>query len=455
MLKKIFTRHQETLPESPTSMTINWIATFIFVCSLAVVKVYNMPDVESAVFAMVALALPIIILEYIFLKTYNRPSTGLNFKIKNAANIKRITVKIVGLYGTIGFVALIYWLFPIYRSDFYDNYWIFIKYIALILLVGGIPYFIVLDRYLVEPCDSYWHFGMAVLGQWKKISTKIVRQHILGWVIKLFFLPLMFCSLVGRINLANQLDFSAAFRDFPDLYALSLNTMFTIEMGFACVGYLMTMKVFDSHIRTAEPTILGWTVALICFEPFWGFSSSNYLKYDSTFYWRNIWGINGPANNGFIYIIWGMATLILIFIYVWADIAFGIRFSNLANRGILTHGPYRFCMHPAYVSLNLFLWLSSVPFISQASPWDAIRQSVFLLLLNIIYYFRAVTEERHLSQDPNYVKYGLAMNERSVFRGLFRIFPFLKYDPEKYLSQLEDYSGFTVPKTITAARDEG
>ena len=392
---------------------------------------------------MVALAFLIIILEYIFLKTYNRPSTGLNFKIKNAANIKRITVKIVGLYGTIGFVALIYWLFPIYLSDFYDNYWIFIKYIALILLVGGIPYFIVLDRYLVEPCDSYWHFGMAVLGQWKKISTKIVRQHILGWVIKLFFLPLMFCSLVGNLSIIRTTDFSTAMSYFPSQYDYFYNLIFTVDLAFAGVGYLMTMKIFDSQVRTAEPTMLGWLVALQCYQPFWDFSYNTYLHYDTGYYWGNLW-----SNNAFIYAIWGVSILILLVIYVWADIAFGIRFSNLTNRGILTNGPYRFCMHPAYVSKNLSWWLISVPFLSQVSPWEAVRQSMLLLLLNIIYYFRAVTEERHLSQDPNYVRYGLAMNERSVFRGFFRIFPFLKYNPQKYLRQLEDYSGFTIPKVV-------
>ncbi|MGD1047092.1 MAG: isoprenylcysteine carboxyl methyltransferase [Bacteroidota bacterium] len=443
MLKKIVDRYWKTLPKSPTSMTINWIATFIFIYSLTIIKNYDIPVMEAAVFSLIALALPIIILEYIFLKTYNRPSTGLNFKLKNATNISRITVEIVGLYGTIGFVALIYWLFPIYRSGFYDNYWIFIKYIALILLVGGIPYFIILDKYLVEPRDSYWHFGMIILGQWKKSDIKIVKQHILGWLVKLFFLPLMFSFLMNNINFIKTSDFSEAMNFFPSLFDHLQNLIFTVDLAFVSVGYLMTMKIFDSHIRTAEPTILGWIVALQCYQPFWDFSSSNYLHYDNGFYWGNLF-----VYPEFLYYFWGVSILILLFIYVWASITFGIRFSNLTNRGILTNGPYRFCMHPAYVSKNLSWWLISVPFISQASPWEAVRQSILLLCLNIIYTIRAITEERHLSQDPNYVKYGLAMNKLSIFRGLFGIFPFLKYNPQKYLSQLEDYSGFTIPKSV-------
>jgi protein-S-isoprenylcysteine O-methyltransferase Ste14 len=216
---------------------------------------------------------------------------------------------------------------------------------------------------------------------------------------------------------------------------------------FVSVGYLMTMKIFDSHIRTTEPTILGWLVAPQCYQPFWGFSSGNYLQYDDDFYWGNLF-----AYNESLYTIWGVIILILLFIYMWASIPFGIRFSNLTNRGILTNGPYRFCMHPAYVSKNLSWWLISIPFLSQAGPWEAIRQSILLLFLNIIYFLRAITEERHLSQDPNYVKYGLAMNKLSVFRGLFGIFPFLKYNPQKYLSQLDDYSAFTVPKSISSKK---
>jgi len=448
MLKKISPKYKEILPKSPTSMAINLIATSILIFGFTVIKRYNISDVESAVFAMVSLALPIIILEYFFLKTYKRPSTGLNFTIKNATDTKRITIKIIGLYGTIGFAALIYWLFPIYRTDFYDNYWIFIKYIALILLVGGIPYFILLDKYLVEPSDGFWHFGMMLLGRWKEINTKIIRQHVLGWVVKLFFLPLMFCFLIENLNYIKTTDFFTAMGFFPSLYDYMYNLIFTIDLVFAGVGYLMTMKIFDSQVRTAEPTVLGWIVAIGCYQPFWNFFYGNYFNYDNNFYWGDLWSNIHP-----VYVIWGVTILLLLFIYVWATITFGIRFSNLTNRGILTNGPYRFCMHPAYVSKNLSWWLISVPFISQASPWEAVRLSTLLLLFNIIYYFRAITEERHLSQDPNYVKYGLAMNERSVFRGLYRIFPFLKYNPEKYLKQLEDYSEFTVPKVAGAVRE--
>lgn len=110
-----------------------------------------------------------------------------------------------------------------------------------------------------------------------------------------------------------------------------------------------------------------------------------------------------------------------------------MRFSNLTNRGIITNGPYRFMKHPAYVCKNIAWWLISVPFISAAGPAHAIKHCLLLFGLNLVYYLRAVTEERHLSLDNTYVDYANAMNNKGVFSGLYKILPFLKYDVNRYI----------------------
>jgi protein-S-isoprenylcysteine O-methyltransferase Ste14 len=51
--------------------------------------------------------------------------------------------------------------------------------------------------------------------------------------------------------------------------------------------------------------------------------------------------------------------VLLTGIYAWATVAFGLRFSNLTYRGVLTNGPYAFTRHPAYLSKNAFWWMSN------------------------------------------------------------------------------------------------
>ena len=99
--------------------------------------------------------------------------------------------------------------------------------------------------------------------------------------------------------------------------------------------------------------------------------------------------------------------VVLTAVYAWATVAFGIRFSNLTYRGVLTNGPYRFTRHPAYLSKNLFWWCTTLPFlVSTGDPVQAIRNTVFLGYVSAIYFWRAKTEEAHLlAEDAKYREY--------------------------------------------------
>jgi protein-S-isoprenylcysteine O-methyltransferase Ste14 len=114
-------------------------------------------------------------------------------------------------------------------------------------------------------------------------------------------------------------------------------------------------------------------------------------------------------------------------IYAWATVAFGLRFSNLTHRGILTHGPYRWTKHPAYVSKNIFWWLSTTPFlVSNGSLTDMVRNTVILAVVSGVYYWRARTEERHLGADPAYRDYAAWMERNAP---LPRAIRWLKGEP--------------------------
>ena len=103
--------------------------------------------------------------------------------------------------------------------------------------------------------------------------------------------------------------------------------------------------------------------------------------------------------------LWGSVILLLVFVYAWSTVVFGLRFSNLTNRGIITAGPYRFTKHPAYLAKNISWWLVSMPFLSESGGSEAIRHCLLLACLNFIYFLRAATEERHLKTDAAYVEY--------------------------------------------------
>ncbi len=182
-------------------------------------------------------------------------------------------------------------------------------------------------------------------------------------------------------------------------YDFLYDFIFFIDLLFTTVGYALCFRPIDTHLRSAEPTFLGWGVALFCYEPFFGMLfERQYVHYQGLGFGN--WLATMPGLRW----AWGITILLLITVYVLATVAFGVRFSNLTHRGILTNGPYRFTKHPAYVAKNLSWWLLSIPFIPNESLATSIKHCVGLLLVNFIYYMRAKTEERHLSLDPTYVR---------------------------------------------------
>ena len=154
------------LPKSVTSMSNNiWGVVGLFV-AVRVIRLNQIEPFLGAIIIMLSVAVPIIVLEAITLKPYQRASTGLNFKIRNSLDLNRIMIKLLGLYLCMGLIALIYLTFPEYRNDFYLGFWRLCKYIVPIILIGSIPYYIFMDRFLVEPKESYYNGQISKIYFW-------------------------------------------------------------------------------------------------------------------------------------------------------------------------------------------------------------------------------------------------------------------------------------------------
>jgi len=181
------------------------------------------------------------------------------------------------------------------------------------------------------------------------------------------------------------------------------------------VGYILAMKPLDSHIRTANPFAASWMAALICYPPFILMGDGGPLDYHvGTSDWTH-WFQGNPVLLALV----GAVLVGLTAIYAWATIAFGFRFSNLTHRGILTHGPYRFSRHPAYLSKNLFWWISTIPVLTTGSIIDAARATLLMCAVSGVYYWRARTEERHLGLDPAYRDYSEWMTRNGMVPRFF------------------------------------
>ena len=371
---------------------------------------YGMDGPYAGLTAVFACGVPMVLWSLLVDRVHRNASTGIDWKAPPrpiADILDTSVVKIAGLWVTWGGIALLYGLGRWYWSGDYRFAMQLFGAAAPVLLVASIPYVLWLDRRLVEPRDATYAFGQWVIGGTAGQADRTqVAHHLRAWLVKAFFLAFMLSVVPG--NFANLVHWKG--QDvLASPFALTnflVTLLFLIDVAFATVGYMLTLKPLDAHIRTANPLLAAWVAALICYPPFVLMGGGGPLDYhQGTADWSH-W----LAGSGTLHVaaqwLWGGVLVTLTGVYAWATVAFGLRFSNLTHRGIITHGPYRWTRHPAYLSKNLFWWLSTLPFLATSGSLpDMVRNTAIMALVSGVYYWRARTEEAHLMPDPAYAAY--------------------------------------------------
>jgi hypothetical protein len=404
-----------TCPTSATHACVAWSGAASMLLGVIVIE-FRPPVHEIAYLALIVMAcaaIGVFVPDLLWQKVHRRTLVA---PTAPGDDLRTLT-KFAGLLGAVGFVALLYWLFPEYYrgQGFYGNFWLALRIVLPLWAIAALPYIYWVDRRMPEPRDALWQMGRFVTLRWRGLDARVIGQFLLGWVARGYFLPLMFTYLCNDLNRMLQTDWHSL-HSFKDLYDWAYFALFFIDVAMVSMTYLMSLRLTDTHVRSTEPTMLGWVTALICYQPLWSLVSGQYIDYDNGPRW-DLWLQHLP----WLYIAWGSAILALSLIYVWATLSFGGRFSNLTHRGIITNGPYRYSKHPAYIAKNLSWWMISMPFMFADDLAMALRRCLLLGLLNFIYYLRAKTEERHLGVDPLYVEYAAWIDSHGLLRFINRM----------------------------------
>lgn len=239
-------------------------------------------------------------------------------------------------------------------------------------------------------------------------TCNLVRTYF----VKGFFIPYMtfsscaawlFWSEKGSVLFsthwfANQSTMALA-ADFAALYAILIPLIVAAEVTIGTVGYIASTRLLGTHIVRTEPTILGWLVCVVCYSPFDKlFDIGKLLPVETE------WPLTFAQTHPLLSIICCIATLLLWTGYTWATFTFGLRFSNLTNRGTIDFGPYAVVRHPAYALKTICWWVTLTP-VALMQPQNLIYGAPALAVITTFYVLRAITEERNMSVDPRYLEY--------------------------------------------------
>jgi protein-S-isoprenylcysteine O-methyltransferase Ste14 len=260
-----------------------------------------------------------------------------------------------------------------------------------------------LKRFSMEMKDYFFGFPRNPKQLLPALQPNETRA-LLFILVKLFFLPIMLNFFFSNLNstISNFLSWDGqgfAFSIFTfnkTIYPLLLSAIFVLDTAFFVFGYSFEAPWLRNTIRSVEPTFFGWAVALVCYPPFSGFFGTYVSSYASDY------AVFQTELSTF-----GMRIIVIaaFFVYLWATLALGTRCSNLTNRGIVSKGPYAIIRHPAYVSKNIAWWTTIIPLIVVLGPLQVAAVIASTVVWTCIYFFRAITEERHLIKDTDYQEY--------------------------------------------------
>lgn len=259
----------------------------------------------------------------------------------------------------------------------------------------------------------------------KTFNKGLEPKNKLGFLtilVKFFFAPLMLSWLAGHIsnmltnftyvwNYADLLntDFLLIFQSH--LFWLMFQIILFADVFFFTLGYLIELPFLKNKILSVDPNLSGWVVALICYPPFNGVVG-NVLPWASTDF--------PYFENSYLFVGLNLLLLLLMGIYAWASVALNFKASNLTHRGIIAKGPYAFVRHPAYICKNLAWWIGAIPalMVSFSVGISQVLMVIFVMLFwNIIYFLRAMTEEKHLCMvNSEYKKYAKKVPYRFIPR---------------------------------------
>ena len=291
----------------------------------------------------------------------------------------------------------------------------FFNYFLIIFLLLGPPYIFITLKYknaihyefndyailTIIAIKSFFCLLFCKKTPYAFYKNRRVKKVLLVYLVNFFFLTLMinffsaeFHGFQKHIHILLSDDYTQKHWYFKtrNWYFISLHLLFIVDVGIAIIGYSFASRWLDNRTKSVDMTASGWFVALYCYPPFNQLISNNFIYYHSL-----------PTHEIITsQIAWSVIFVLLLLaytIFVWATISFGFKMSNLTNRGIISHGPYKYVRHPAYAAKNIAWFIDSTYVLTNF--WA----SVAFFIGTGIYILRGLTEERHLNHDKTYLSY--------------------------------------------------
>lgn len=413
-----------TRPRLPESVS-TWADPFIL-CAVIVLSYFYFSPLSISTLQLSVYIIAIATAVMVALEWRHAPKHAQNHSTREI--FAHAATSWLGLIIGFGIVLLAWFTLAEYQGSYYVPFFQALPILLIATPVLGALAVFGAERFLGPSAHGGYQLGLLALGRRHEVDWRILRDDLLAWFVRGFFLPLNFSSLVLLIASFRGHELALLSGSWVQSEYVIITMVYAIIAAAVTPGYVFGWRLIRTHTTAVSHSSFAWTVTLACYLPFgpafvhW----FNYIPSAPSPEWLQPWAVH-LQSSPILMVGVGGAIILLLLIHLWGEAQFGLRSSNLSNRGIITTGAYRFCKHPVYVSKCIawfFIWM---PFVSGANILDDVRLTVLFAFACAIYAFRALVEEKLLSTDPDYVAYALWIDEHGIFKKVGHLVPPLSY----------------------------
>lgn len=420
----------------------HWLDPFVIVAIIIAVYVLLRTNaVNDLIFAIVmVVAITIVMSGIEFLRAPWSPfKKAVQLQTQSFEHsLKETSLQWLGMLAYFSILLFAWWALAEYSRDYYAP---FFGMLPLLMLVGPIAAAIVF--YLSEVfCGSYEKGGKelgllisrSVSGKFRfalaQAKWTIIRDELLSWMLYGFFLPINFVELVKTLGAVRGQEAVIFSGDWIQIQAFIIMAIYGMLIAAITPGYLFGTRLIRTETRHVDHTWFGWTITLICYDPIVTAVFGRWLDYRAAVegpMWMRPWS---EAFGGMPLMLFVIGGLIIFWeiIHLWGEAQFGLRASNISNRGVITTGLFRLTKHPIFISKCAGWLLIWVPFMAGGDLVTNLRYTILWGFVCVIYILRAVAEERVMANDKDYVTYGLYMDKHGMFAWVGRLLPFMSFE---------------------------
>ena len=162
----------------------------------------------------------------------------------------------------LGIVVIVWGTIAEYQRAYYGPFFEMLPIIIAVAPIVSAFFILAADRRQGPSMSGGYQLGLVIVGRLQEVDWQLLRDDLLSWAIRGFFLPINFCELVWSIGAFRGHEVALLSNQwFASEYYLLL-MIYALIIAAVTTGYLFGSRLIRTETKSTSHSWFAWTVTL-------------------------------------------------------------------------------------------------------------------------------------------------------------------------------------------------